>query len=277
MVNQPKVPKSSFPTAISVSYYPGKSQLVDLNRKNLWNVFTNEIKPLIYEYRRQMDSGLFVVDFENILAKITNLLQKDREFSTQFVFSPKAINELANSFVKSINAFSKDTFKGQMQKVLGIDPIGRETWLESFMGSAVSENVSWIKSIDKDYHDKIQTIVLQGVRRGQSINEMAEAISKASGASKTRAKFIARDQSGSILGDLTRTRHLNAGMKKFVWRDSDDERVRDSHADLDGNVFTWKDGATVKGREEVSQLMQRQKNLKTEKVNDEDNRVRRKG
>ncbi|QAS52816.1 phage head morphogenesis protein [Halobacillus litoralis] len=249
MANQPKMPQSSFPTAISVSYYRGMNKLVDQNRKNVRKVFINEIKPLIYEYRRQMDSGLFVVDLENILAKITNLLQKAREFSTQFILSGESINKLASRFVKSINAFQRDTFRDQLGTVLGIDPIGRETWLESFMESAVSENVSWIKSIDQEYHDKIQTIVVQGVRRGKSINEMAAEITRASGVSKSRAKFIARDQSGSILGDLTRTRHTQAGIHRFTWKDSDDERVRDTHADLDGNVFTWKDGATVKGRQ----------------------------
>ncbi|WP_406944495.1 minor capsid protein [Halobacillus sp. SY10] len=249
MANSPQMPQSKFPTAISVSYYRGIGKLVDLNRKKIWETFTNDIKPLIHQYRTQMDSGLFVVDLGGILSKIMNLLQKAREFSGQFIFTSETINKLAGIFVKSINAFQRDTFRNQMKTVQGIDPIGRETWLELFMDSAVNENVSWIKSIDQDYHDKIQTIVLQGVRRGKSINEMAAEITRASGASRSRAKFIARDQAGSILGDLTKTRHTQAGIDKFTWRDSDDERVRDTHADLDGNVFTWKYGVTVKGRQ----------------------------
>ena len=117
--------------------------------------------------------------------------------------------------------------------------------------TAVQENVSWIKSIATEYHDRIESIVMQGVRRGQSINDMAGAIADVGDVSIRRARFIARDQMGSLHGDLVKRRQEGLGLTRFRWRSSQDERVRDSHADLDGQVYTWADGARNERGEQI--------------------------
>ena len=239
---RPNVPKAQFPNAAATQYYRRIRKLVDKNRKKTWDTWTNSIRPRIHDYRRRMDDGVFVVD-EDELTEIEKILEQIRQWSEENVFAPGFIEELSRNFIEQLNESNRSQFREQVETVIGIDPTARETWLRDFMNIAVSENVSWIKSIDKEYHDKIKTITLQGVRRGRSINDMAQEITKASESSKSRAKFIARDQAGSIYGDLTKTRQEQMGLKKFRWSTSDDERVRESHAELDGRVFTWKDGA----------------------------------
>jgi SPP1 gp7 family putative phage head morphogenesis protein len=57
--------------------------------------------------------------------------------------------------------------------------------------------------------------------------------------SDSRAKLIARDQVAKLTGELTKERQLDMGVTGYIWRTVGDERVRDSHSEVDGKFFTW--------------------------------------
>jgi SPP1 gp7 family putative phage head morphogenesis protein len=57
--------------------------------------------------------------------------------------------------------------------------------------------------------------------------------------SDNRAKLIARDQTAKLNSDLNRFRQDQAGVDKYVWRTSQDERVRARHRGLEGKVYEW--------------------------------------
>lgn len=57
--------------------------------------------------------------------------------------------------------------------------------------------------------------------------------------SVNRVKFFARDQAGSILGQMTTERHKAMGVSKFKWSTSNDEKVRDSHDKMEEKVFQY--------------------------------------
>ncbi|WP_026702853.1 phage head morphogenesis protein [Salibacterium aidingense] len=233
------VPNSQFPTAVAVQYARRLQKLVDENRKLIWEKWKNEIKPLIHAYRERNDS--LTLD-EDELSEIESILEEIEAASAE-ILSAAVIEKVAGEFVAALNRRQRERFREQFQEVIGIDPIENNSWLESFMNTAVKENVSYIRSIEREYHNRVQTVIIQGVRRGKSLNDMASEIKRASGVSKSRAKFIARDQAGSIYGDLTKKRQEEMGLKKFRWRTANDNRVRDSHEENHNKVFTWKDGA----------------------------------
>lgn len=56
-------------------------------------------------------------------------------------------------------------------------------------------------------------------------------------------RLIARDQVSKLNGQLNRARQVAAGISRFVWLTQRDPRVRDAHAELQGRVFGWEDGA----------------------------------
>lgn len=64
-----------------------------------------------------------------------------------------------------------------------------------------------------------------------------------------RAELIARDQTLKLSGQLQEERQTQAGIKRYVWTTSGDERVRHDHADLDGKVFSWDDPPIVNASE----------------------------
>ncbi|KIL72705.1 plasmid-related protein [Bacillus badius] len=154
------------------------------------------------------------------------------------IFSSNKILNTATRFVNSINVFNKKNMQDQ-GRVRGIDPTQNEPWLDEFMRTSIMENVSYISTIRDEYFPKVESIVYQGVKNGSSPKEIREQLVQRIGMSEKRAKFIARDQSGSILGQMTAKRHKAMGAEKFKWSTSKDERVRDSHEKLEGKVFEY--------------------------------------
>ena len=58
---------------------------------------------------------------------------------------------------------------------------------------------------------------------------------------ESRARLIARDQVSKLNGQITQGRNQALGLDLYVWSDSSDERVRESHDVMDGKVCRWDD------------------------------------
>jgi SPP1 gp7 family putative phage head morphogenesis protein len=56
---------------------------------------------------------------------------------------------------------------------------------------------------------------------------------------ESNAQRIAADQIGKLYGQLDSFRQQEAGVREFEWATMGDNRVRDSHSDLEGQVFAW--------------------------------------
>ena len=68
---------------------------------------------------------------------------------------------------------------------------------------------------------------------------MVQQIKDIGKTTEKRAIFIARDQSSKLNAALTQARHEDVGITKYTWSTSGDERVRESHAEKDGQVFEY--------------------------------------
>lgn len=56
---------------------------------------------------------------------------------------------------------------------------------------------------------------------------------------ENRAKLIARDQTAKMNSSFNRVRQTDVGIEQYEWQTAGDERVRDSHAEKDGQIFSW--------------------------------------
>ena len=120
---------------------------------------------------------------------------------------------------------------------LTIRPFIYEPWLEDEFSDFAAENVRLIKNIGNQTADRLQTIIIDGIKNGTPMKALRadiKAVDKAFGTN--RARLIARDQVGKLQANLTRIRAERAGIEKYTWQTSDDERVRPEHAALDGTV-----------------------------------------
>jgi SPP1 gp7 family putative phage head morphogenesis protein len=234
------------PNQYARQYFREIKRRIDADTGRVQQAFREEIIPRILRYRRARSAPATNsrrLRINDELDEIRLILERLRELTEIQEFVTSVIELVAREFVDQVNAYSRANFRQQIVRVMGVDPTLSEPWLGSLLETFVQENVKLVKSISKEYHDKLDTIVLQGVRRGDSTTEIGQRIAELGDVSVRRGRFIARDQIGTVHGELTKRRQENAGLTRFRWSTSHDSRVRDSHRHLDGKVYTWAEGA----------------------------------
>ncbi len=83
----------------------------------------------------------------------------------------------------------------------------------------------------------------EGVPSQIPINRLTKSGERVLISAKKHARLIARDQMGSLNGQLARTRQTAAGIASFVWMPSTADNPRESHREFYGQTYTWADGA----------------------------------
>lgn len=187
----------------------------------------------------------YVTDFNRIMAELK------RDFGR--LMTNENLKEIATEFATEVNKQNKSATGRALKASLGVDPIGAEPWLAQEIRAAVTSNVNLIKTLPTTTFARIESTVLEGVRAGRLTKKIAEDISKATGATKSRAQFIARDQAAKISGDLAKLRQEQVGITEYIWSTSRDERVvgnpaglypkgnakHMNHFEREGKTFKW--------------------------------------
>lgn len=128
-------------------------------------------------------------------------------------------------------------------KSMQINAFGAECWYNEYKNQWIDENLALIKSIREDALRRIQSELREAVsstlERGVQTKLLANRIRDLSGVTEKRAKMIARDQVGKLNGRLTEYRQRGAGIKEYRWSTSNDSRVREAHAEREGQIFKW--------------------------------------
>lgn len=92
---------------------------------------------------------------------------------------------------------------------------------------------------------EIQAIVQEGFTAGLRHEEIADQIHARLGVIRSRANLIGRDQVNKLNGRLIRARFEAAGLMRYTWRTSRDERVRETHAALEGTEWSFQFPPTI--------------------------------
>lgn len=117
--------------------------------------------------------------------------------------------------------------------------LSRPSSIRDAMATAVKNNVALIKDIPEQYLEKIQAAVYEAMAEGLRYEDLAKEIERVGEVTESRAKLIARDQIGKLNSDFNRVRQTDLGIEEYEWSTSGDERVRDEHAELNGETFRW--------------------------------------
>lgn len=159
---------------------------------------------------------------------------------------------LAENIGQKTSDWNNKEWRKIMKGVLGVNVNLREPWLNNQLQSFTKNNVALIKSIkDKSVTD-IEGILQRGVAAGDRSSTIQKQIQKQFGATRRRARLIARDQVAKLNSDITKARQESLGIDTYTWRTSKDERVRGnpgglypsakpSHFVMDGKVCKWSD------------------------------------
>lgn len=119
--------------------------------------------------------------------------------------------------------------------------------LKTAMDKARRANVDLIKTIPEEHLDRLGKTIQQAWVEGARWETLAEKVEHVNGVTETRAKLIARDQIAKMNGAFNRVRQTSVGIERYRWSTSKDERVRESHAEVNGQEFAWNEPGPVAG------------------------------
>lgn len=176
----------------------------------------------------------------------------------------KPMEETIGGSAKIVNHWQEKRWVKSAMKIVGVDLLTSEPWLNSELQSFTKENVTLIKDIGHQAIKDIEGTVQRGFRLGKTADAIAQEIVyrgklKKAGVFRSienRAKFIARDQIGKLTGNLNRLRQTSAGINMYIWRTAIDERVRTSHKIMEGLLCRW-NNPTVYSPDEGSKWLPR--------------------
>lgn len=153
----------------------------------------------------------------------------------------RALEELVSRYADETSKFSRMQTARQIRRMIGFDAFPQEAGLRNLLNMHLQQNASLITTLSGDYVNKVSDSVRRNVQAGARPEVIARGIKKQFDVTMWRARFIARDQTNKLNGDLTRMRQTGLGIEEYVWRTSRDERVRPTHRLKEGNVYRWDD------------------------------------
>lgn len=190
----------------------------------------------------QQPQGSFFMDdakgFQAISAKALMKVLEKYEKSDRI----SQAENIANGFVSRGDAQNHAEVSTNLKNQTGIDLsayLRNSPNVVERVNELTVSNIQLIKSIRTQYLDKVQNAVTQAMVQGTLNKDLAEQLKKLEKDVESRAMLIARDQSSKLNAALTRARHEEVGIKKYMWSTSGDERVRASHAEKDGKIFEY--------------------------------------
>jgi SPP1 gp7 family putative phage head morphogenesis protein len=104
----------------------------------------------------------------------------------------------------------------------------------------IDRNARLIITLPIDVAQQVTNHIKERSLAGKRANTIAEEIQQMfPGSSKARAALIARTEVSKTSTALTRARSENIGIRWYVWKTSDDGRVRSSHKHMSDVLIPW--------------------------------------
>lgn len=173
----------------------------------------------------ELDLGEVALDFGPLRFRILRRV-KDQELST-------LVDQFGRRIVKhngrEMSRLFAITFEDQAPEVL--------RQLADFR----QRNVELITALTTRAQEDVFRLLVDAGNSGMRAETLKKRLAERFQVSQSRAALIARDQTLKLNSQLTQVRHQEAGVDRYVWSTSQDERVRDMHSELEGRVFRWDD------------------------------------
>lgn len=151
----------------------------------------------------------------------------------------RVLEDLARQYGQATSMFQRAQLARQVRAAIGIDLVNSDPNVPALMEHFVAENVALIKSLANRTLDDVEKTVTRAFTTGARAEDVADEIQQRYGVSERHARLIARDQIGKLNGQVNAARQKELGINKFTWRTVKDERVRDEHRALEGQVFSY--------------------------------------
>lgn len=131
----------------------------------------------------------------------------------------------------------------KQMSVMGITP--EQTKLGKFVSERRKANIDLIKDTHAKYRDSLRELLEDPANFGMRSETLAKTLAERGEISEDHAELIARDQTLTLNGQITQERQTSAGVERYTWSTSLDDRVRPEHDALEGQTISWDDPPAV--------------------------------
>lgn len=103
----------------------------------------------------------------------------------------------------------------------------------------------YIKNFLDEETKKLRDEVEESVNAGYRAEHLKELIKERYRVSESKAEFLAKQETSLLTSKYTQMRYKDAGINKYIWSTSGDNRVRHDHKELDGKIISYDDPPIV--------------------------------
>lgn len=127
-----------------------------------------------------------------------------------------------------------------VERIVGVT-LDRRRDLEPLRQRWERDNLLLATDLDRQVFDD----ATEAIREGST--DLAATLQRRLKVARSRADLIATNEIGTLNSRISQTRMEEAGVERYEWSTSDDEKVRPSHRALDGTIRRWDDPHPTEG------------------------------
>lgn len=212
------------------------------------NAIDSDVRKIVRQevnFRKPVQDGL-----QDIQRKLSQMMVRFQSMRILKILekTTKNVIKSADNFARRLTRISvrskkrnKPEFREQLEE---IEIAPRD---DQEIEGIVQGNVALIKTVGEEYFAQIQNNIVENIREGKSQKELEAMLAKDTKVERNRAKFWASDQLGKTYSALSKKNQIESGFPNYYWRTQTDARVRDTHAELEGQKFSWDDPPILNG------------------------------
>lgn len=141
---------------------------------------------------------------------------------------------------RAVDTFSTSQATRMVERVVGVT-VDKPRSLEPLRKAWERDNANLIADLDRQLFDD----VADALREGRA--DLAQVLADRHKVARSRAALIADNEIGTLNSRVSQARMEEAGVDRYEWSTSNDERVRPKHAALDGTIRRWDDPHPTEG------------------------------
>ena len=232
----------------TVQIYPATAEreyirLVYAYTRYLRKLIDAELPSIMRAYRREMEPALRYDDelkfFEFVKKKFSGIAKKLEKFISGFNLREKLAG-IADLVKKNLNREWKRTVKTTLKQDVDEEYYGDE-FFSDIVNQWTADQEKTIKAEPARQLEEVENIVTESFKKGGTATETSGKIDDLFTADRKKAKNTARDQVSKLNSRMSRRQQEDAGVDRYMWKDSRDERVRPCHRSLHGKIFLYSD------------------------------------
>lgn len=200
------------------------TQAINRVSRELFAVIARDIAPILRDHERAQRADQREIVQGLLRLRLTRLARR-------------RASRLVDQFGRELDRENAEIF----EEVIGIPAAEASTATAETLGVWRRNNIELIESIPLKTSDQILEVLSEGLSQGTSPRTLRRLIQERFEVGRSRADLIARDQILKGNAALTQQRQTEVGISSYRWSTSGDDRVREFHADLNGQTFQWND------------------------------------